>query len=67
MFHKDEITNKIMCYQYTNVICLMFVCPIDLTNSNYIANKWSTKWEEIQGSYFLLINGQHIIKTINVH
>ncbi len=45
----------------------MFVCPIDLTNSNYIANKWSTKWEEIQGSYFLLINGQHIIKTINVH
>jgi hypothetical protein len=52
MFHKDEITNKIKCYQYTNVICLMFVCPIDLTNSNYIANKWPTKWEEIQDSYF---------------
>jgi hypothetical protein len=67
MFHKDEITNKIMWYQYTNVTCLMFLCPIDLTNSNYIANKWPTKWEVIQDSCFLLINGQHIIKIINVH
>ncbi len=45
----------------------MFVCPIDLTNSNYIANESPTKWEEIQDLYFLLLNGQHIIKAINVH